>query len=151
MKGTQREQQAYARKVNRHKPRPPIFRNAVTAFVTGGIITAMGQVVMNWFSAGGLPQTESAGATAAVMISVGAVLTGFGLYDRLGRWGGMGAALPITGFANAIVAPAMEHKREGYVLGVGARMFTIAGPVIVYAVLVAVASAGVVFWFQKGP
>lgn len=93
-----------------------------------------------------MPLDDAAGPTAAIMIVVGSVLTGLGIYDELGRIGGMGAALPVTGFANSMVAPALEYKREGYVLGVGSRMFSIAGPVVVYGLLVSIASASLRFW-----
>ncbi|HEY8449636.1 MAG TPA: SpoVA/SpoVAEb family sporulation membrane protein, partial [Bacillota bacterium] len=106
----------------------------------------IGQAVMNWFLRNGLRPDDAAASTAAVMIGVGALLTGLGVYDEVGRFGGMGAALPITGFANSIVAPALEYKREGYVLGVAARMFSIAGPVVVYGLLVSIVSAALRYW-----
>ncbi|MDQ7792945.1 MAG: stage V sporulation protein AC [bacterium] len=124
--------------IRRRTPPRPILLNTVRAFLVGGAICTIGQFFLGFFRGRGLPLTEASAVTAATMIFLGAVLTGLGVYDRIGRRGGMGAFLPITGFANAIVAPAMEFKREGFVLGVGARMFTVAGPVIVYAVLVSV-------------
>jgi stage V sporulation protein AC len=109
----------------------------VTAFLGGGAICSLGQAVLGFFLVRGLTLGEAAITASAVMVGLGALLTGLGIYDEMGRWAGMGAALPITGFANSIVSPAMEYRREGLVLGVGARLFTIAGPVIVYAVAAA--------------
>lgn len=117
------------------------MRNVLTAFFVGGSITALAQPVLMFFQSRGLPLREAAGATSSVFIFIGALLTGVGVYDRLGRWAGMGANLPISGFANSIAAPAMEYKREGMVLGVGSRMFTVAGPVIVYGLTVSVLAA----------
>lgn len=95
-----------------------------------------GEAVRQFFINGlGMTPKAASGPTSSVMIFIGALLTGLGIYDEIGRVGGMGAALPITGFANSIVSPAMEFKREGWVLGVGAKMFTVAGPVIVYGLL----------------
>lgn len=150
MKGSQEQAQQYEKQASRHRPRPPVLRNMVTAFLAGGAITGIGQMVLALFRSRGLEMREAAGATAAVIILAGALLTGLGVYDRLGRWAGMGASLPISGFANSIVAPAMEYKREGMVLGVGARMFTVAGPVIVYGLVISVLAAAVRFAL-RGP
>lgn len=128
-------QKHYQKLIKETKPPRPVLRNAVAAFIVGGLICTIGQLVMNFFVGHGMPAKEAAGPTAGVMVFLGAFLTGVGIYDRIGRFGGMGSALPITGFANSIVSPAMEFKREGFVLGVGARMFVIAGPVIVYGLV----------------
>lgn len=128
-------QQHYQKLVQAKKPPRPVLRNALAAFLIGGLICAVGQLVMNYFVSHGMPPKEAAGPTSGVMVFLGALLTGLGIYDQIGRVGGMGSALPITGFANSIVSPAMEFKREGFVLGVGARMFVIAGPVIVYGLV----------------
>jgi len=137
MKADKGSSESYERLVRKRGPKPPYLRNAVWAFVTGGAICAVGQLFLGWFLARGLPLREATAPASAVMIALGATLTGLGVYDELGKRAGMGAALPITGFANSIVSPAMEYRREGLVLGVGARLFTIAGPVIVYAVAAA--------------
>ncbi len=138
-KATGRETAAYQRMIVASKPKRPLAENLVWAFVVGGAICLVGQGVKNIImKAEGLTPTEAGPPTVGVMIFLGALFTGLGVYDRLARFGGMGANLPITGFANAIVAPAMEYQREGLVLGVSARMFTVAGPVIVHAVVVAV-------------
>lgn len=143
MKANRTQAQAYRRLTQRHRPPTPWVRNALVAFLVGGTICLVGQAVFTYFMARGAPVEKAGTPTAEVMIALGALLTGLGVYDRLGAFAGMGAALPITGFANSIVAPAMEFKREGYVLGVGARMFTVAGPVIVYGVVVSLLAAAV--------
>ncbi|TGE37771.1 stage V sporulation protein AC [Desulfosporosinus fructosivorans] len=117
-----------------YTPKPTLIKNVVRAFVVGGIICAIGQIFINLFVSIGLSSIEASTAGTATMIFIGALLTGLGLYDEIGKFGGAGSIVPVTGFANSIVAPAMEFKREGYVLGVGAKLFTIAGPVLVYGI-----------------
>ncbi len=136
---------AYQELARRHRPRVPAAANVTRAFVVGGILSVLGQLVMMFFEHHGYQASEAASPTAVVMIGLGALLTGLGWYDRIVRWGGMGGSLPISGFANAIVAPAMEYKREGAVLGVGAKMFTVAGPVLAYGMAAAFA-VGLVRW-----
>lgn len=148
-RASQLQQKEYRRLVKAKTPAQPLLRNFAFAFLVGGAITTVGQGVLKFFVRHGMAPVTAASPTAAVMIFVGALFTGLGLYDSLSKVGGMGAALPITGFANSIVAPAMEFKREGYVMGVGARMFTIAGPVIVFGVVTALAVALVLFAFGK--
>ncbi len=140
-KANQNTSKTYANLVKKKGPKPPVLRNVVWAFLVGGAISAVGQVVLGLLVRGGLPLRDATVPTSAVMIGAGAILTGLGVYDEIGKRAGMGSALPITGFANSIVSPAMEYRREGLVLGVGARLFTIAGPVIVYAVAAALVVA----------
>ncbi len=116
----------------KHRPPTPVWMNAVRAFGVGGTVCVIGQLVTDFFVAHGQPASKAASPTAVVMVGLGALFTGLGLYDRLVRSGGMGGSLPISGFANAMVAPAMEYRREGLVLGVGAKLFTVAGPVLAY-------------------
>ena len=113
------------------------------AFLVGGGISALGQILHVVFVSQGLDDAEAGARMATAVIAVGAVLTGLGVYDTLGKVAGAGSAIPISGFANSIVAPAMEFAREGYVLGMAAQMFVIAGPVIVYGVIAAFISAAV--------
>jgi stage V sporulation protein AC len=134
-KASEGEKREYQRLQQQSTPSKPLLRNLLLAFAVGGSICAVGQVAMNLFLSSGIPEDVVAGPTAGVMIFLGAFLTGLGVYDKLGKHAGMGSALPITGFANSIVSPAMEFKQEGWVMGVGARMFTVAGPVIVFAVV----------------
>lgn len=138
----------YELQYNRIKPKPPLLKNVVWAFIVGGLICTLGQVVQNYFLSIGVAKKEAAGPTSAVMVFLGAFFTGLGVYDELGRRAGAGSIVPITGFANSIVAPAMEFKREGFVFGIGARMFVIAGPVIVYGLVTAV-TVGFVYWLLR--
>ena len=128
-------QQEYAEYVKNKAPRSPIARDTLLAFVTGGAICALGQAIQNGFLALGLEQTDAGTATSVSLIALSALLTGLGLYHRLARFGGAGTLVPITGFANAVVSPAIDFRAEGLVTGTAVKMFTIAGPVIVYGVL----------------
>lgn len=127
-----KEQQDYQNYVKQKLPTPPILKNCIMAFLVGGFICVIGQLVMNFFISQGLSLKEAGPPTSAVMVFLGAFLTGIGVYDRIGRIAGAGSIIPITGFANSIVSPAMEFKREGYVFGLAAKMFVVAGPVLVY-------------------
>jgi stage V sporulation protein AC len=129
------EQAKYQRIASAHVPKPPLARNLVTAFAVGGIICAVGQGVLNYFVSSGMTFDEAIAPTLCVMIALSALLTATSIYHHIGEFAGAGAAIPITGFANTIVAAAMDFKREGYILGMGAKMFIIAGPVIVYGVV----------------
>lgn len=131
----------YARDAAGYRPPTPYLRNFLAAFVVGGAISAAAQLLHGVFVAQGLDDAEAGARMAVALIAFGAILTGLGIYDTLGRFAGAGSAVPISGFANSIVAPAMEFAREGYVLGMAAQMFIIAGPVIVYGVLAALVSA----------
>ncbi|HML48104.1 MAG TPA: stage V sporulation protein AC [Clostridia bacterium] len=128
-------EQDYKKLVERITPNSAMAINLVKAYVIGGLICMFGQGVSDlgklWFN---LDTQQAATYTAIVMVFLGAFLTGIGIYDDLGKVAGAGSIVPITGFANSIVSAAMEYKREGYVLGVGAKMFTIAGPVLVYGI-----------------
>ena len=116
-------------------PKSKTFLQCVRAFISGGIICCIGQLIHD-FAKLVLNFSESnvAAFTAIVLVFLGAALTGIGVYDNIGSWAGAGSVVPITGFENSIVSPAMEFKREGYVLGLGAKMFSIAGPVLVYGI-----------------
>lgn len=131
------KEKAYQKLVTQTKPKPPIVRNVVAAFTVGGIICTIGQAILNIYLGFGLTIAGAATATSATLVFVAAILTGLGVYDEIGRFGGAGSIVPITGFANSMVAPAMEFKREGLVLGVGAKLFSIAGPVLVWGITTA--------------
>ncbi|MBX5466566.1 MAG: SpoVA/SpoVAEb family sporulation membrane protein [Firmicutes bacterium] len=112
------------------RPKKPLARNLAWAFGVGGAISEVGQWVQWFFQRQGMSPDQAGTPTAIVLVGLGALATGLGWYDRLTKVAGMGASLPITGFANAMVAPAMEFRSEGLVLGVGAKLFTVAGPVL---------------------
>lgn len=122
----------YYEYVKKKMPKPNYLRNCIWAFIVGGLISDIGQLITSYFKSAGLDKKSVSAATAIVLVFIGSFLTGLGLYDRLGKKAGAGSIVPITGFANAIVSPAMEYKREGFVLGVASKMFIIAGPVLVY-------------------
>ena len=141
-----RKHQQYRNMVNDRMPKSKTLLNCVYAFLVGGAICCIGQLVGD---AGtlclSLDEKQRAAFTSIVMIFLGALFTGVGLYDKLGSFAGAGSVVPITGFANSIVAPSMEHKREGLVLGVAANMFTIAGPVLVYGIVSGMI-IGIIYW-----
>lgn len=136
----------YKKYVDQKSPKPTYLKNCIWAFIVGGLICDLGQFITNSFLTFGLDKSEAANATSISLIFLGAFLTGLGVYDLIGRRAGAGSIVPITGFSNAIVSPAMEFKREGYVLGVGAKMFTIAGPVLVYGIGSSVI-VGLIYYF----
>ncbi|HEY8362952.1 MAG TPA: stage V sporulation protein AC [Tissierellaceae bacterium] len=143
------EQQDYQQFVNRIKPKPPYLKNIIMAFLVGGIICTIGQAILNFYVSLGLEKTkEAAAATAVTLVFLGSFLTGLGIYDQIGKRAGAGSIVPITGFANSIVAPAMEFKSEGYVFGVGAKMFVVAGPVLVYGITTS-ALVGLIYYLLK--
>lgn len=125
----------YQKLVQQNTPKVPLVRNMAWAFLVGGSFCTLGQVFFNAAQILETTEDEAAAVTLATMILVGTILTGFGVYDEIAEKAGAGAAVPITGFANTIAAAAVEFRREGLLLGMGAGMFTIAGPVIVYGVL----------------
>lgn len=145
-----RAQEEYQKLARRHRPRPPLARNVLLAFLVGGAICVVGQGVLNFFTARGLPPDKAGGLTAVVMVFLGAFLTALGVYDEVGKVGGAGSAIPISGFANSIVAAAIEFRTEGWVMGMAARMFQIAGPVIVYGVTSAIVVGVIRFLVTKG-
>lgn len=135
----------YGAMVKRYSPNSHIFVDTLNAFWIGGGICVLGQIILNLWSLSGLSAEFAATATSMSLILLGALLTGTGIYDRIAKVAGAGTVVPITGFANSVVSPAMEFKTEGFVMGVAAKMFTIAGPVIVYGVGASVVY-GAVYW-----
>ena len=132
----------YGRLVKEMSPKSPMGRDCFNAFWIGGLICVLGQLLVNGYGAMGLEEEQAGTAASMTLVALSALLTGLGLYDDIAKHAGAGTLVPITGFANSIAAPAVEFKTEGFVLGVGAKMFTIAGPVIVYGL-----SASVVYGF----
>lgn len=128
--------QEYQQLVQQNLPPRPVLKKTLWAFVVGGLICTVGQVILSLVPFFEPSKTGSAAITLAAMILIGSLLTGFGVYDELAEVGGAGAAIPITGFANTVTAAAMEYRREGYLQGMGAKMLIIASPVITYGILV---------------
>lgn len=139
-------QKEYDQMVKKASPNSPILANCVKAFVSGGLICVLGQFFINWIGKYAFTQEEAAMITSIILIGISAVLTGLGLYGKLGKFCGAGTVVPITGFANSVVSPALEFETEGLVLGMAAKMFTIAGPVIVYGLLTSTL-VGIVYFF----
>ncbi|HOM01642.1 MAG TPA: stage V sporulation protein AC [Acetivibrio sp.] len=142
---TNKEYQSYVEKMT---PNSKTGRNVLRAFLVGGLICVVGQFISNVLKMKGYGQEQVSSIVSLIMIFLGALLTGLNIYDDLGRYAGAGSIVPITGFANSIVSPAMEFKSEGYVMGVGARMFVIAGPVLVYGISTSIV-AGIIYFLLK--
>jgi len=136
---------AYDKLVRDLSPKSPIMKDCLNAFWIGGLICAVGQLLLNGYLALGLSKEEAGTAMSMTLVAISAFLTGLSLYDDIAKHAGAGTLVPITGFANAVAAPAVEFKTEGFILGVGAKMFTIAGPVIVYGVSASVVY-GLIYW-----
>lgn len=144
------QKSAYQQLTKQMKPRRPIFQNLLSAFLMGGVICEVGQLLQWFFMQEGMTSKSAAMPTSIVLIGLGALITGLGWYDRLVKRGGMGGSLPITGFSNAMVAPAMEYKTEGLIMGIGARLFTVAGPVLVYGMTAAFVVCALRYLFTGG-
>lgn len=138
----------YEKFIKDKMPKPKVFSNSVKAFIVGGLICDVGQFINNILKGAGLDKEGVSSGAAIILVFLGAFFTGLGIYDKIGRFAGAGSIVPITGFSNSIVSPAMEFKREGYVFGVGARMFTVAGPVLVYGISTSVI-VGVIYYLFK--
>ena len=138
----------YAKLVGEISPKSPILKNCIWAFVVGGGICTLGQAFLELYKYLGLDETDAGTACSMSLVALSALFTGLSLYDNLAKHAGAGTLVPITGFANSITAPAVEFKTEGFILGVGAKMFTIAGPVIVYGVSASVVY-GFVYWISQ--
>ena len=134
--------------VKQASPKSPKAKDFVSAFVVGGFICVIGQLLNELYLSLQMPADDSKGAVSVTLIFIAAVLTGIGVFDRIAKFAGAGTLVPITGFANAIVSPAIEYKNEGQILGVGAKMFTIAGPVLVYGIT-ASAIYGLILWIAS--
>ena len=128
----------YQQYVKQKVPKSPLLKDAVLAFVIGGLICVLGQAIQNGWSAAGLSEEDAGTATSCTLVLVSALLTGFNLYNKIARFGGAGTLVPITGFANAVVSPAIDFKSEGFVTGMASKMFTVAGPVIVFGTFASV-------------
>lgn len=138
--------QEYQKYVDSKSPNSHLVTNCIWAFVVGGIICIIGQFISNYFLSKGLSREITASITSSTLIFFGVLLTAFNLYDDIGKKAGAGSIVPITGFANSVASPAMEFKTEGYVLGLGAKMFTVAGPVLVYGISTSII-VGIIHYF----
>ncbi|MBR0446604.1 MAG: stage V sporulation protein AC [Oscillospiraceae bacterium] len=135
----------YEKLVQNMSPKSPIWKNCLKAFLIGGLICTLGQALINLYSYLGLEQKQASTVASMTLVALSALFTGLSLYDNLAKHAGAGTLVPITGFANAVSSAAVEFKTEGFILGVGAKMFTIAGPVIVYGVSASVVY-GLIYW-----
>ena len=142
------QQQEYHEMVKEYSPNSKVAVNCLKAFVIGGIICVIGQFIINYFISIGVAKDMASTYSSIILIFVAVLLTGMGWYSTLGNFAGAGSIVPITGFANAVAAPAIEHKKEGMVIGVGAKMFIVAGPVIVYGIIASVV-VGAIYFFIK--
>ncbi|MGV8145710.1 MAG: stage V sporulation protein AC [Alkaliphilus sp.] len=148
-KNEAKKSKKYEEFIKSTQPNPNYFKNSLWAFIVGGAICTFAQLVHDLFEKHlNMPHVKASSATVMTMIFIGATLTGLGVYDKIGKKAGAGSIIPITGFANAIVAPAMEFKREGFIFGVGAKMFILAGPILVHGILASVI-VGFIYYFLK--
>jgi stage V sporulation protein AC len=134
----QAKQKEYADLVEETKPKAPVLKNVSCAFLVGGFICVIGQIIYELLKLTEMTDKHCVTLTLIILIVTGAVLTGLGLYDKIGKFAGAGSIVPISGFSNSVVAPALEWKTEGMISGLAAKLFTLAGPVIVYGVCVSV-------------
>lgn len=134
--------------VDKKSPNSPILKNCLNAFWVGGLICTIGQIILDFCKYKGLSEETSGTLVSIFLIGISAFLTGLNIFNKIGKIAGAGSLVPITGFANSIVAPAMEYKSEGYVMGVGAKMFTVAGPVLVYGISTSIIVGFIYFLFN---
>lgn len=139
------KQQSYKKYVENKTPKNNVYLNMAKAFIVGGTICLVGQAILNFCKSQGLEEEMAGSWTSLILVFMSVVLTGLNLYSPLAQWGGAGALVPITGFANSVAAPAIEYQKEGQVFGIGCKIFTIAGPVILYGIFTSWV-LGVVYW-----
>ena len=148
MDTSKKGKQEYSEMVKHASPNSPVFMDCVKAFFSGGLICVFGQLLLDFFTGRGISDKDAAMWVSITLIGISAVLTSLGIYEKLGKFCGAGTIVPITGFANSVVSPAIEFKKEGMVFGMAAKMFVVAGPVIVYGTLTSML-VGVVYYFVK--
>ena len=141
------DKKEYKEYVESISKKTPIFKNCLMAFLFGGAICTIGQAILNMYKSFSLPDEQAAAATSITLVFFGALLTGLDIYPKMAKYAGAGTIVPITGFANSVVSPALESQTEGLVLGVGAKIFTIAGPVILYGCIASVV-CGIVYYIM---
>ncbi|NIK78993.1 stage V sporulation protein AC [Paenibacillus castaneae] len=139
-------QQEYQELAKKREPGRAVFKNSVRAFISGGAICFIGQIIQEMFVHwAGFTEKKAGDPTVAVLIIISVILTSLGVYDKIAQWAGAGTAVPVTGFANSMASAALEHRSEGFVLGVGGQMFKVAGPVIVFGTVAAFV-VGILHW-----
>lgn len=143
--------QEYQNYVEQKSPNSPILKNCFNAFWVGGLICTIGQIIMNVCISKGLDKELAGSVVSILLIAISAFLTGLNIFNRIGKFAGAGSLVPITGFANSIVSPAMEYKSEGYVMGVGGKMFTVAGPVLVFGISTSIVVGLIYLIFNSQP
>ena len=140
------DKKAYSKFAKQHAPRSPLLKNCINAFICGGLICTLGEALFKlYYNAMLLPEKDSGTLVSVTLVFIAALLTGIGVFDNIAKVAGAGTLVPITGFSNAVTSPAIDTKAEGWVLGVGAKIFTVAGPVLLYGTL-AGAIWGIVYW-----
>ena len=145
---SEKGKQQYDEMVKKASPNSPTATDCLKAFVSGGLICVIGQLLLDFFAGQGISEKDAAMWESITLIGLSAILTALGIYERLGKFCGAGTIVPITGFANSVVSPAVEFKKEGMVFGMAAKMFVVAGPVIVYGTLTSML-VGLVYYFVK--
>jgi stage V sporulation protein AC len=148
MNEEQKKIQRYGEKVKKHTPNSRLGLQCLRAFWVGGLICSVGQALTLWGASLDLTEVTAPMFTSAILIFLGTTMTGIGIYDKIGKYAGAGSIVPITGFANSIAAPAIEFRREGLVLGVGAKLFALAGPVLAYGISASVV-VGIIYWIVE--
>lgn len=139
----------YSKIVDKHSGKSPLLKDCIRAFLVGGLICVIGQAFRDFYKYVGLSKELSGTATSITLIFIASALTALGIFDKIGKFAGAGTLVPITGFSNAVTSPAMEFKSEGLVAGVGAKIFTVAGPVIVYGTLSSILAGFIYFVFMR--
>lgn len=140
-----KKEKQYEKYVKKKTPRHNVWVNMLKAFVLGGSVSCLGQIIRHYCELNHMDSTSCGTWTSIILILISVLLTGTGIYPRLAKWGGAGALVPITGFANSVAAPAIEYKKEGQVFGIGCKIFTIAGPVILYGTFTSW-GLGMLYW-----
>ncbi len=148
MDNPQDTQKKYQDYIDKKSPNSPILKNCFNAFWVGGLICVIGELISQFCKFKGLDIQTSGTIVSIILIGISAFLTGLNIFNKIGKFAGAGSLIPITGFANSIVSPAMEYKSEGYVMGVGAKMFTVAGPVLVYGISSSIV-VGIIYFIFK--
>ncbi len=141
-------QKSYQEYVDKKSPNSPILKNCFNAFWVGGLICSIGQIILDICKYNGLDTQTSGTVVSIILIGLSALLTGLNIFNKIGKFAGAGSLIPITGFANSIVSPAMEYKSEGYIMGVGGKMFTVAGPVLVFGISASIIVGIIYFIFM---